>query len=134
MKTTELMIGDWVMVKHAHREPSKERVYAVGVNYVLTKSETTVGFSRISPIPLTPEILEKNGFTDCESDFSRNLYHYYLGEECVITNLDLHIGSDGENYWINTSTVSVRPLLYVHELQHALRLNRYKELANNFKI
>ena len=73
MKTTELMIGDWVTFEG---EPLKvQHVYNNGYDDVVAEivEEGTneygeyeeikdVPSAYCSPIPLTPEILEKNGF------------------------------------------------------------------------
>ena len=84
-----------------------------------------------TPIPLTPEILEKNGFVfDCgfwtiaNSRYNnvRMVTYYSIGDDVADAFLG-HWAFD-ENYAID----------YVHELQHMLRLCGLNELANNFKI
>lgn len=68
----------------------------------------------ISPIPLTPEILEKNGF--------------YMQEDTVVyakNRLGLKPLGDGKGYQVGLGSlrflfVKVRIIKYVHELQHIL--------------
>ena len=65
-------------------------------------------FSWIEPIPLTPEILEKNGFIKESRDcFGESLQY------CVLVD-GLWIDISGENYFEGK-------LDYVHQLQHALK-------------
>ena len=124
MKATDLMIGDKVMVKVLSQIPN---------TYVL-HTWTANDYSRdiqVKPIPLTPEILEKNGFV-FDSDFwtianprynnVRMVRYCSIDEEATDAFLG-HWAFD-ENYAID----------YVHELQHALRLCGLNELADNFKV
>ena len=86
---------------------------------------------QVKPIPLTPEILEKNGFV-FDSDFwtiadprynnVRMVTYYSIGDDVADAFLG-HWAFD-ENYAID----------YVHELQHALRLCGLNEVADNFKV
>ena len=124
MKTTELMIGDKVMVKVLSQIPN---------TYVL-HTWTANDYSRdiqVKPIPLTPEILEKNGFV-FDSDFwtianprynnVRMVRYCSIDEE--VTDAFLGHWAFDENYAID----------YVHELQRALRCCGLWDIADNFKI
>lgn len=58
MKHTELMIGDWVMVKWRRNDDVKDypiMVYSGNIGDIVVENLI------VEPIPLTPEILEKNG-------------------------------------------------------------------------
>ena len=78
----------------------------------------------IEPIPLTPEILEKNGF---EKQWQDN-YEYSDDDE----NLNMTFFPKSSNYtngaydYIDIEkgcmTINEMPIEFVHELQHALRL------------
>lgn len=69
---------------------------------------------KVMPIPLTPEILEKNGINlDMNVDLTKPLF-----------SMGIHA---------NDTCVKKR-FRYIHELQHALRLCGLEELADNFKI
>ena len=66
MKENELMIGDWV---YCEGQPTPENVTIQtiaqdGVWFMGDKFEGAASFDRIFPIPITPEILEKNGFIE----------------------------------------------------------------------
>ena len=114
MKAEELMIGDWVICNHYQDKPFYHQ-FGLGDfmkgDYVFCE-----------PIPLTPEVLEKNGFVFHHSDCA------------YFATVEKQMASDG----IETSYISVfsRNILeiktsvselkmqceYVHQLQHALRL------------
>lgn len=105
----DLMIGDWVMinpisyyqVEQIRVEFGELRIYLKGTEVFATENE-------IIPVPLTPEILKKNGFT----------YIIVLGEVAPkLENFELDNHWEGDGYSWNDI-----PLLYVHQLQHALRL------------
>ena len=69
----------------------------------------------LSPIPLTTEILERNGFV---SDFLGDMFW-----ESESTRFALQKGLDGRNrWWWEVCNSPFLPLNYVHELQHALKL------------
>lgn len=91
--------------------------------------EETCDVSFVEPIPLTEEILEKNGFNDNESEsmiyeddmflvsFYRKKRLYLRVKSTYVGALSLH-----KHKW------------YVHEVQHALRICGFNEKADNFKI
>lgn len=122
MKANELMVGDWVMVIRPHNRREKVRVKSVignGTIEAKTKDGLVVfGELAVEPIPLTAEILKKNGFIcKFDGDIERVARTWVL-EGFFIDQLY----TDGF-YWRNQgSLVSIRRLYYVHELQHALRL------------
>ena len=116
MKATELMIGDKVMVKVLSQIPD---------TYVL-HTWTANDYSRVlqvKPIPLTPEILEKNGWKEAEY-----WHEYQDGEniiQCCLPDMRGRInGIEFENFKCE----------YVHQYQHLLRLCGLNELADNFKV
>lgn len=59
MKQTELMLGDWVYNTHSRQN---ERVEEIGSGLVMLAYNDLYEYDEIEPIPLTPEILERNGF------------------------------------------------------------------------
>ena len=69
------------------------------------------GVSKIQPIPLTAEILEKNGFINGEFYVSSHI------EDWQIMSDGSHLAARSERGWC----IDI-PCRYVHELQHALRL------------
>ena len=104
------MIVDWVKLSKGNW--SKNRL--VGLTDIEMIAESVY---LAEPIPLTPEILEKNGF--------RKLVTYGT-EKWLCDNLRLNVySSDGT--WrfcadTNRNENSVIYIRFVHELQHALRL------------
>lgn len=77
--------------------------------------------SQICFVPLTDEILKKNGFCD-HPDFYGNeckLHHFYLGSEHYIANEDLHIGRDekSSSYSLRYGYNSIYGINSVYELQ-----------------
>lgn len=135
MKATELMIDDWVFNTHNNKPEQVQEVltgndidYAVMLDYRDIYNEDD-----IEPIPLTTEILEKNGLEKRCSDelvlFDNSkidttgeyiIIRYFVNTQRVW--LCKGIGVDENEIRINCQ--------YVHELQHALRLaNINKEIV-----
>ena len=122
MMTAELMVGDWVFNKH-HNKAIRITPYdffthghrADGSQYLLGDTPT-IG-KDLEPIPITEEILNKNGFY--REDFYSALD--YNGEYRVLC--------DGHQVAIfhKAHTEINIPIEGVHELQHALRLCRIKK-------
>lgn len=93
------------------------------------------------PIPLTPEILEKNGWIQCKYETCKSLYEYkglHLRHTMIkrsngrwVANVDGICEKFPDEYAHSSLRINV---FYVHELQHALRLAGLNELADNFKI
>lgn len=69
----DLMVGDWVRIKSTQRDT---KVTNIAANNVYTETVFPCRYGEIEPIPLTPEILEKNGFyygyTSREEDAANN--------------------------------------------------------------
>ena len=128
MKATELMIGDKVMVKVLSQIPN---------TYVL-HTWTANDYSRdiqVKPIPLTAEILEKDGWErDIDKEWEYNnshiLPHYCYQWEKRNVKIEMYSGLEG----FTISLIIGRRFYAVHELQHVLRLYGLDELADNFKI
>lgn len=136
MKASDLMIGDLVYAKTINGKKIA-RVCLVTDNFVA--AEATDGseytgkqfdgvFSCIELIPLTPEILEKNGFILCENCTSRWMEDF-ISHSVFITA--------PEGYASITVYVKVAhghrrimddfQLHGIHQLQHALRLAGIKK-------
>ena len=116
MKTTELMIGDKVMVKVLSQIPN---------TYVL-HTWTANDYSRdiqVKPIPLTSEILEKNGWKD------DGLWYEYQDDTSTIQSCLPDMRGI-----INGIEIKEFQCKYVHQYQHLLRLCELNELADNFKV
>ncbi len=118
MELTDLMVGDWVFIKDYPIKVSPQKVRPEHFVRSLVEFE---------PIPLTTEILEKNGF---EYDHS---FHTWIYDELTINHGYLIEEDYNEHLFVWVADVHV-VITYVHELQHVLRLCGLNELANNLNI
>lgn len=116
MKENEVMLGDWVQFGGTIRQIQSLEYDADGKCWFYSElDQSWCSLEQHEPIPLTPEILEKNGF---ERDFEDGSL-IWVDERDVTevvwggTILTIH----GENGHLELDTC-----MYVHELQHALRL------------
>lgn len=123
MKATDLMVGDWVCLKDDVQYESPMKVDGILVHNISLEGEGFLGDADeiISPIPLTAEIMEKNGF---DRYYESNFYSLLNGFNVAIAD---------EHYITSAFNVAIT-VYYVHELQHALRLCGFDELADNFKV
>lgn len=114
MKAEDLMIKDWYYWE------------ADGKKYPLRVTKDTFklsneDISNFEPIPLTPEILEKNDIL-----YEKQSYYYVIEDnkdlECTYyiqqVQEDWAIGVDTGVYYCSVFA----KIKYVHELQHALKL------------
>lgn len=114
MKTKELMIGDWVCYKTNATKEARKIIYPNELNY----------FRVMEPVPLTPEILEKNWF---ELKPDGWLWCKEKGiEDTNYIFIQFRKGCDEvrlvELNFVNNVLSRFKRIKYVHELQHALRL------------
>ena len=141
MNVKELMIGDWVAYIPEIEEGEdsylgEPRNIQVDLS-CLQKIDEII----FASIPLTPEILEKNGF------YNRNTEWYYkrfLSNGCfdIATSLVYReievskvcgVGTDCEEVDYGSEIVFGNNIC-VHQLQHVLRLCGLNDLADNFKV
>ena len=124
MRVTDLIVGDWVSVNGLNLKVGAIHADEIGVfdpDYKIYWCSDD-GLDRIDPIPLTEEILVKNGFKKNDrGDFviddtiviAKENYcpkNYYA---CTWYQEDF----DDEIYYIG-----ICELTFVHQLQHLLRL------------
>jgi hypothetical protein len=109
IKINDLSVGDWVMYEGNHRKVA----LIDGVNGLVkfSLSPNFVGTGAIEPIPITPEILEKNGFVE-------NGDRWYNAD----AYMELEQYKDGWDRTINCGEYSVYFIKHVHQLQNAMRL------------
>ena len=122
MEAKEVMVGDWVM--DGKNIAQITLITCDGI--IETTFNKSSNIEVIEPIPLTPEILEKNGFTKStpptgiharcyELDNKKDRYHLTIADYNKYKRLLLNVDSeDSECFNIKCD--------YVHEFQHALRL------------
>lgn len=153
MKLTDLAILDWVLINNT---PHKiQAIDSIDAEILADDELYYVGEDRchsedkIEPIPLTPEILEKNGFdpeTFLTAEWGRKVYFKEF-PGCVVEPADSGKYIFGiTKYWSKTYSDGslidwgtmyesrIYNLQYVHELQRALRCCGLNELADNFKV
>lgn len=134
MEAKHLMIGDWAIINENHPACPFTRKLDIG---------DLSFFTHFEPIPLTPEILEKNGLK-YEVDYG-GYHRSILGSHskdnepliCVQWNPQGEISQ-----WevSNKSGILTGVVAYgyttiaVHQLQQILRLCGLEELADNFQI
>ena len=126
METKDLMIGDWVQnplgakgwVKEIRLIPKDSDgfggYYLVDIVYSKDgDSYARLEAKELNPIPLTPEVLEKNGFVyDSEDKLFEDIYpriSMLYSQYRLVENGGINYGEMSE-------------IKYVHQLQHALRL------------
>lgn len=112
MSIKELMIEDWVQSK-SNKYPFQ--VISINRNGFIRIEVGDEQFSKLitefEPIPLTPEILEKNGyhFDEIDGSFWMNGVPTIFGRKAP---------------FIMFATIEIK---YIHQLQHALRLCRIEK-------
>lgn len=117
MKTSELMIYDWVLDTRTGTP--------LRVNPFMAELEVP----EWQPILLTVEILEKNGFVKGDT--------MDLGDEIYCVELfNIHYDNEERRFWVcnffeseygTWEMMDIFRIDYVHELQHALRLCRIEK-------
>ena len=118
MDAKDLMVGDWAL-------DGKKPAQITGIfcdDLFETTISPSVGGDCLSPIPLTAEILEKNGFV--KQAYDGWLISENNGRRLVEYRTDYFGGLLRINYAEEPfSKISIK-LKHVHELQHALKLCR----------
>ena len=153
MECKELQVGDWVLINGTSHKiqaidsidaeiQADDDLYYIGEDRYHSED-------KIKGIPITPEILERNGFnpeTFLTAEWKRKVYFKEF-PGCVVEPDDSGkyiFGTtiywdkkDGDGSPIDWGTIyesRICNLQYVHELQHALRLCKLDELVDNFKV
>jgi len=129
------MIGDWVRILDDDTDQSFETritgVSGLGNIYApLPEDEHAYPFSVdcIEPIPLTPEILEKNGFKDVSNHTLKGCETYELSfgrdnDQKIIYKLGDYFAYESyDDRWYRLFETQICHRWCVHHLQHALRL------------
>ncbi len=129
MKTTDFMVGDWVFVNDTPR-----KIQAIdGVDDEIMADDELYTFCQdrvhseddIQPVPLTPKILEKNGFKSYgESWYLPDDIKVMVGFYMYKTTVSVKKGDDIFQKEIRCSyrACAEERGMHVHTLQHALRL------------
>lgn len=109
MKPTEFMIGDWYYWK------------AEGKKYPLQVTKETFALAdediaNFQSIPITPEILENNGFIGKIAISGSSIYFYPLNDKVYLYKNGVY--AIGKNVWQDIYLTNCE---YVHQLQHILK-------------
>jgi hypothetical protein len=118
LKISDLSVGDWVICNGFKATIAGYNVESGSIQ-VLTKQKNKMwfGLDDIEPIPITAEILEKNGFERLTSQFI--VYH----TDKVWISYDKPSETWSVTMYINDFTSNLHAnILHIHQLQHALRL------------
>lgn len=135
LQTKDLMIGDWLQFASENKKCTVVGVKC-DVRYLEEEAIITVmddsghWFDKelecLQPIPLTPEILEKNGFRKYPYPNIEKHHQWIL---CVGSTIKLwccRLYDDADDGWmidIDAYCHSCRiKIKYLHEMQHALKL------------
>ena len=138
------MVLDWCCDKHGF----PMQITNVGEDYAYATWEGNEGDpwefddkdDQPEPIYITPYILCKNNWEECDYPLSYNLHEYYYvkdedGNHLVWNSEELSIWFDWEkDKEEGTYADIVIPIEYVHQLQQVLRLAGMTDMANNFKV
>lgn len=130
MNANDLMIGDWAKFIQPDGKEFYARVVALNDDEAFTE-EGYYSNNMVAPIPLTVELLERNGFDVTSNKRSvvcdvRTEYHHIKIEFTDKIAIEVHnalAGKDGDG---RCDLVSFGrdwfDVIYVHEFQHILRL------------
>jgi len=143
MKAKELMIGDWVsyigdgepQIKYVAEITMLNQCYLLDAK-LDPKSWILVGEKYINPIPITPEILEKNGFVITKGSYFKDedfpTYRYGIDFDqgvtisCYTNPIAgvrfLTKGCTHSYHESGLNSVHFCDIEYVHQLQHCLTL------------
>lgn len=118
------MIGDWADFASELGDQPIAKIITVNDLYMIDNGRMVV-----RPIPLTPEILEKNGFNEPPLEMQRRVRFVVLCEEYQIKysfnsywfSIYKNVAAHAIGYPTFICAFQER-IKYVHELQHALRL------------
>lgn len=115
MRIEDLSIGDWVMYRDREWQVCSLYKFTEEVGLWRKDSQFCEYVSDLHPIPLTPEILEKNGW----KEIVRNIkYQTWAKGDIYILKY-----SAEERYCLFMRRYEMKFSLYhTHQLQHALRL------------
>ena len=141
MKANELMIGDWVYAIDDNGEKHPCRANNLEYDYTNKRGDFCVDFYgtgydaewpdvafNVEPIPLTPKILEKNGFKDVSNHTLKGCETYELSfgrdnDQKIIYKLGDYFAYESyDDRWYRLFETQICHKWCVHHLQHALRL------------
>ena len=120
MRIEELSVGDWVKYKEREWQVFSLDKFTGEVGLWRKDSQITEDVTYIEPIPLTPEILENNGFDKFSECGWRN-----SAIKCFLFRYGTKywdIKINGRNRAYRPTRIRIENILHTHQLQHALHL------------
>lgn len=126
MEIENLMTKDWVSFREKPVRIEEISRPSQKVCVATARMVACPKISEIEPIPLTPEILEKNGFTNYGESWyiPKTEDHVMVGFHMYETTIN--ISKDKVSFHISVPckyrSCDSNRKVFVHELQHALRL------------
>ena len=129
MEANEVMIGDWV-----YRPDCFDQVKEIRQNGIigLDSARGLIPFSQLEPIPLIPEILEKNGFEfivfneDWKKEYTYNSEDTYVSVMSIEGAILVKMETKSKEH-IGVNNLHSCDIKYIHELQQALRLSKIRK-------
>lgn len=120
LKISELSVGDWVHHDFYEVDMRVRTIYG-DTERIIAESNggygVTCHIDHFSPIPITPEILEANGFERSTSQF------IVYPTDKVWISYDKPSETWSVTMYINNVTSNLHAnIKYIHQFQHALRL------------
>jgi len=114
MTAKDFMLGSFVY----NRDGEALKITELRKNQVMLSDDILYRYGDIEPIPLSPEILEKNGFFLIDKEDKSYRWEYIDG---VFINADFN--ANEPFVAIHNRSYRVVPVCeYVHQLQNALRM------------
>ena len=147
LSINKLMVGDWV-IRTDVKDPHPVQVARIEIDndyniWVKDDPENLgINFKYVQlidcqPIPITPELLLKNGFEIDSIIRINSHYNHFSGVDNRVTLHDSQEFMNSYNKWgvhidnNDYETIATCELTYLHELQHQLKFN---EIKFEFKI
>lgn len=127
------MLNDWVICETPTSEFLYRKVICISEYYVTIgtlNDNVCVEIDKVGWIPVTPEILFKNGF----DKYSDGYYANYSSDMHIspTVNCNSWYIFNSHNEYIHNNAIA--KFSAVHELQNILRVIEFNDLADNFKI
>jgi hypothetical protein len=123
LKISELSVGDWVRYGGRDYQVKEIDGFCNRVSLVGNKEQRVESIKSIHPIPITAEMLESNGFVDKGSRLFPYEREWRGGKSTVnICSFDEELWFVDVEFRDGPTCMSDIPLIYIHQLQHILRL------------
>jgi len=124
MKARDLMIGDWVIVRTLHDSFPQEDIRQISYGDFEWEDTQQYPIVEFEPIPLTPEILNKNGFFDYYINKKLDKSEIYVWHD--VYGHEVTVDMKSNNIKVKHDARILLDLWYtekvpVHELQLALK-------------